>query len=381
MIKKIQVMKKGWLRSRSDSFRIGFVPLVDCAPLIVAKEMGFFDKHGVSVVLQKEFGWAAVRDKLLMGELHAAHAAAGLSLAMTLGIGSLPLPMLTGLVLNTNGNSIVMNTALHHSLKEGSSSLSKAILSNPRKKVTLGVVSMTSSHYFLLGKWLARHRVDIQKDVQIVVLPPPQMAQNLAVGNIQGFCAGEPWGSVAVEEGFGSTVAVSSEIEPNHLEKVLLVSQAFESEFSDSHLKIRQALLEACAYCDEEKNRPGVAKMISDSKYVKCSSELILRSLRGPYRFDSKTSRIVEGFHCFSGDACNAPTEKKGAWLLEEFDRYGLLQGMVVNRSSLLRSVFREDLYRQSLNLGSSPSKEVKALSKQKISTPNSIGEVNYQWA
>lgn len=380
MIRKAQEMKKKFLGVRSSPLKVGFVPLVDCAPLVIAQEKCFFEKRGVNVLLQKEFGWATIRDKLFMGELHAAHAAAGLSLAMTLGIGSAPLPMLTGLVLNSHGNSIVMNESLSGLLKKGGGFFKNAIESQKLKqKVTFGVVSMTSSHYFLLGKWLAQHQIDIQKDVRIVVLPAPQMAQNLSVGNIQGFCAGEPWGSVAVKEGWGCSVAVSSELSPGHPEKVLLVSQNFEDECGEEHQKIREALLEACLFCDRPENRSEVAEMISKPHYVKCDPALILKSLKGPYSMDPKNSRVISRFHCFSGEDCNAPTEKKANWLLEEFERYGFIQGMVVNRSHLLKSVFREDLYQNAVReLERNPISE----KENKKTSPTQLrGGVNYQWA
>jgi ABC-type nitrate/sulfonate/bicarbonate transport system substrate-binding protein len=372
-------IKNRFIRTRSKEITLGFVPLIDCAPLVVAKEMGFFEKKGLKVALQREFGWAAIRDKLLFGELDAAHAAAGLSLSMTLGIGSIANPMLTGLTLNSNGNSIVMSMDLANRLEESNGSFAKRIQSlQGKKKVTLGVVSLTSSHYFLLGEWLAQRGVNIQKDVHIVVLPPPQMTQNMAMGNIQGFCAGEPWGSVAIEEGLGECVAVSSEIRPNHLEKVLLVQAGFEENCHEEHSKIREALLEACEFCDCIGNRHAIAEMISPACYVKCSPELILRSLKGPYQFGNGVTRSVSGFHQFYGESCNAPTVEKSEWLLEQLEYYGLVQGMVVNRHDLLRSIFREDLYRESVGVvRSSPSIDSKTISP---SAPGARG-VNYQWA
>ena len=365
--------------SRTKEIRLGFVPLVDSAPLVVAKELGFFEKRGLKVSLQREFGWATIRDKLLFGELDAAHAAAGLSLAMTLGVGCVPVSMMTGLVLNSNGNSIIFNEELDELLKRSSKDFAKRIKSlMGTKKIALGVVSLTSSHYFILGEFLSRHGVDIQKDLQIVVLPPPQMAQNMEVGNIQGFCAGEPWGAVSVEQGFGRCVAVSSEISPNHIEKVLLSTQSYQENNSEEYLKICEALLEACDFCDRPENRVSIAEMISPAAYVKCSPELILRSLKGPYHFGSGVTRSVSGFHQFYGESCNAPTIEKGEWLLSQFERYELIQGMIVNRFELLRSVFRQDLYEETFKNFS----KVKALSAKSISSPAPlVGGVNYQCA
>ena len=364
---------------RSKEIRLGFVPLVDCAPLVVAKELGFFEMRGLSVSLQREFGWATIRDKLLFGELDAAHAAAGLSLAMTLGVGCVPVPMMTGLVLNSNGNSIIFNQELDELLKKSSQEFAKRVKSflGP-KKITLGVVSFTSSHYFLLGDFLAQHGVDIQKDLQMVVLPPPQMAQNMEVGNIQGFCAGEPWGSVAVDQGFGRCVAVSSEVSPHHIEKVLLVPQSYQGNNPEEHGKLREALLEACAYCDQPENRVSIAELIAAPQYVKCAPELILRSLKGPYHFGAEVSRSVSRFHHFYGESCNAPTIDKGEWLLSHFERYEFIQGMVVNRFELLSSVFRHDLYQES-HQGLTNRKKLNT--KSISSSSSKVGEVNYQWA
>ncbi|MES2307412.1 MAG: CmpA/NrtA family ABC transporter substrate-binding protein [Verrucomicrobiota bacterium] len=370
---------KHHLRSlRTSVIRLGFVPLIDSAPLIVAKELGLFEKRGLKIDLHREYGWAAIRDKLLLGELDGAHAAAGLSLSMTLGINSISQPMLTGLILNSNGNSLVLDTAWAERLAKSDQFFLKRIkASAQKKKITLGVVSQTSSHYFLLAEWLRERGIDIQKDVHTVVLPPPQMAQNLRAGNIQGFCAGEPWGSVAVEEGVGQCVGVSSEIFPGQMEKVLLVSQLFENTCSEEHAKIREALLEACAYCENSENHSTLAEMLSPACYVHCSSELILRSLRGPFHCGKNIIRTIPQFHRFYGEDCNAPTEQKGDDLLKQFEKYQLIPGMIVNRVDLLRSIFREDLYRESHRAFMNAS-----LPPSSFSPSASLANgMNYQWA
>ncbi|MEM9399105.1 MAG: CmpA/NrtA family ABC transporter substrate-binding protein, partial [Verrucomicrobiota bacterium] len=195
-------------RSHLGNLKVGYVPLIDAAPLIVAQEYGLFDKYGLSVELKRELGWASVRDKVVFGELNVAHAPAGLVIATRLGLNCQVCETVTGLVMNCQGNAITVSKKLHDTGVDNAKFMgSKIRLDKNIRRYTFATVSMVSSHYFLLRNWLKSGGVDPDKDVRIVVLPPSLMVANLKEGNIDGFCVGEPWNSVSANEGHGVIIA------------------------------------------------------------------------------------------------------------------------------------------------------------------------------
>src|SRR5258706_6379484 len=156
--------------------RVGFVPLTDCAPLVMAQELGLFRKFGLNVALSRELGWATIRDKVIHGELEAAHAVAGMPVAATLGLGSVPCDCLTALVLNLHGNAITLSEDLwKNGVRDGATLREEILRSRHHKTFTFGVVFPFSSHNFLLRGWLASAGIKPNQDVRIVVVPPPQM--------------------------------------------------------------------------------------------------------------------------------------------------------------------------------------------------------------
>ena len=181
------------------SLRIGFVPLNDSAPLIIAKEVGLFSKYGLSVELSRELGWATIRDKIIFGELDAAHALAAMPVATTFGIGSIACETLTGLVLNLNGNAITLSNEMwNRGVRDLKALRHEVFQTRGSRTYTFGVVSPFSSHNFLLRQWLVSGGINPDRDVRIVIVPPPQMYINLKAGHLDGYCVGEPWNSVAV---------------------------------------------------------------------------------------------------------------------------------------------------------------------------------------
>ena len=196
------------------ALRVGFVPLTDCAPIVVAHELGLFQKHGVRVVLSRELGWASIRDKIIHGELDAAHAVAGMPVAATLGLGSIRCDCVAALVLNLHGNAITLSNELwDRGVRDGASLAEQIRRLRGQKNFTFGVVYPFSSHNFLLRAWLASFGIRPERDVRIVVVPPPQMTVNLKGGHPDGFCVGEPWNSLAVQSGAGWCAAVSAELD------------------------------------------------------------------------------------------------------------------------------------------------------------------------
>jgi len=222
--------------------RVGFVPLVDCAPLVVALELGLYARYGVDVKLHRELGWATVRDKIIYGQLDAAQAVAGMALAATSGWGSIAVPCVTGMILNTNGNGITLSNLLFAQGVHDAKSFKQFLFSDSKTIPTFGTVSPFSSHNFLLRRWLRSGGIDPDRDVRIVIVPPPQVCQNLKAGTLDGFCVGEPWNSLAVQNRLGWTVATSVDVFREHPEKILMVREDFAEKKTGQYLALMAAI-------------------------------------------------------------------------------------------------------------------------------------------
>lgn len=338
---------------RNRRLRLGFVPLCDCAPLVVAQERGFFAAQELEVELVREIGWATVRDRLIHGDLDAAHALAGLPFACTLGLGCVATPCITALVLNLQGNAITLSNDLWNAGVRDAVTLGEWFRSERRREpLTFGIVFPVSSHRFLLEKWLRLGDLVPDRDVRFVVAPPPQMPANLKAGHLAGFCAGEPWNSVVVQSRDGWCPATSAQLAPEHPEKVLMVRRAFAEEQPDNHLRLVAAVLAACRYCADPANHDEIAALLSHRRYVNAPAELVRRSFGT--RFDPGHDRPAASgpFTVFHGGDCNAPTPESGSWVLRN-----CLPGAVPGSgfSSVLHQVFRHDLHLAASELVTNP--------------------------
>ena len=305
--------------------RIGFIPLADCAPLLVAGSRDLFRKHGVRVELSCEVGWATIREKLLYGQVDAAHAIAGLALAMRMGISSPPSPGAAPFFFNLHGDAITLSRDLWNRGVRDAASLKKLIRSTTSRRLTFGMVSRYASHHFLLRRWLISGGIHPGQDVRIVALPPTQMAANLAAGLIDGYCVGEPWNSVAVEKGAGWVVATSEQLAPGHPEKALIMGGAFITRHRDQAQAVINALRESCAFCDAPENRPEVVKVLAGSGFFNGCESMLKKSLIGPFDPGTGQNWDASSFHIFHRREANEPTSERGRWLLDEFIAHGLI--------------------------------------------------------
>jgi len=336
--------------------RLGFVPLTDCAPLVMAEELGLFRKHGLRVVLSRELGWATIRDKVLHGELDAAHALAAMPFAATLGLGSPAVECLTGLVLNLQGNAITLSRPLWSEGVTSAAALRRWLATQPSdKRLTLGVVHPFSSHHFLLRQWLREGGIDADRHARIVVVPPPQMCANLGSGNLDGFCVGEPWNSVAVRTRVGSVVTTSAQLDPGHPEKVLMVRRRFSEDRDGEHLRLIAALLEACEFCQRPANRRDVARVLSHRRYVNVEAAVLEAGLNGTPDPASHAAPGFGGeFTIFHRDDANEPCARKAGWVISNLRRSGLLPPTQVLAPELGRRVFRADIFDRALEFSAS---------------------------
>lgn len=334
------------------SLRVGFVPLTDCAPIVMAHELGLFEKYGIDVTLSRELGWATIRDKVIYGELDAAHAVVGMPVAATLGLGSMRCECATALVLNLNGNGITLSNELRRNgVTDAAKLRAEIVKARGERTFTFGIVSAVSSHNFLLRSWLAAAGINPDRDVRIVVVPPPQMVSNLKSGNLDGFCAGEPWNSVAVQSRAGWCAAVSAELDPGHPEKVLMVRREFTEQREPEHLALVAALLEACEFCDQPANREQLISTLARSEYVGVSVTALRCGITGEFDFGSGIPRTIPDFTVFHRHDANAPSSDKAAWVLQRLRASGLCQDSAELNFALGRRVFRADLFEKALSL------------------------------
>ncbi len=228
--------------------RLGFVPLFDAAPLVVADALGLFEAVGLRVALSPEGSWAAIRDKLAFSILDGAQMLAPMPLALAAGLGGVQAQLQVACGLSRNGNGITLS----HELAGGD--LPEILKARP-VPATLAVVFPFSSHNYLLRRWLLAQGVDPERDVRLVAVSPPRMAARLAAGEIDGFCAGAPWGAVAESMGAGRVVAGTAEVWPNHLEKLLAFSEDYLLTHREQAIAATAAVIAAARWLDAPENR------------------------------------------------------------------------------------------------------------------------------
>ncbi|HET7535362.1 MAG TPA: CmpA/NrtA family ABC transporter substrate-binding protein [Candidatus Didemnitutus sp.] len=337
--------------SRSPArLRVGFLPLTDAAPLVVAQELGLYARHGLQVHLSREVGWATVRDKVIFGELDAAPAPAPMLWAVNLGLECMPCAASTAFVFNLHGNAITLSHGLRDAGVTDSATLRAEVTKRRgNRPVTFGVVFRYSSHHLLLREWLRSAQIDPDRDVRIVVVPPAQMFRNLAAGTIDGYCVGEPWNSVAVHHDAGWCPAWSAQLSPGHVEKVLMVRDDFARKQPEAHAALITALAEACAWCDAPENRPALARLLSVRDYLNLSPAVIAAALTGQFGCGAGRVEAAPDFFVFHRGDANAPTADRATALQAELIASGLLTREQVT-PDLPQRLFRESTYRDALN-------------------------------
>jgi len=319
-------------KQTTKRLRIGFVPLSDCAPILVAKELNFFAKYGLAVELSREIGWASLRDKLCYGQLEAAHGLAPLVLALTLGLGVPATDCLTALVLSLEGNGITLAKHLWPGEGMEPTALRERLEARP-VPLLLGVPFLYSAHHYLLREWLRGLGLIPERVAQFVVVPPPQMPSHLRAGNLDGYCVGEPWNSLAAQTRAGWLAATSAALHPGHPEKVLLVRREFAEGRASEHIALVAALLDACEFCQAPENTAVIAEILGRPKYVQTSSAA-RGSANGPV---------------FFGAAVNEPSAEKADWVAETFGGTGLSGPLLDSLAQTGRRTFRADIFHQAL--------------------------------
>jgi nitrate/nitrite transport system substrate-binding protein len=323
-------------RGGNGIVRIGFVPLIDAAPLIAACELGLFRRQGVRVVLERQIGWANVRDKLVYGHLDGAHALLGMPLASATHADHYGEPLVSVMALGTGGNAITLSKRLVDRGVRSAATLARWIAEQRQhrsstdaddRKPVLAHVFGCSMHHYLLREWLAGAGIDPDLDVKLCVIPPPQMARHMEQGHLDGFCVGEPWNTLAERDGPGVVVTPTTDIVPDHPEKVLAVHRHWARDHGGVIVAMVKALLEACAWCDDAANHPRLSEILAEPQYIGLPAELLAASMRLDRSVGvsaRQTSPRPAGWKMRSLSAsATFPSATHAAWLAEQMIRWG----------------------------------------------------------
>jgi ABC-type nitrate/sulfonate/bicarbonate transport system substrate-binding protein len=336
-------MVAGSDRPEKDVLRIGFMPLADCAPLVMASVLGFDAKYGLRLELERQHSWSGMRDRLTNGELDAAHALYGLLYGLQMGIGSAPRDMAVLMNLNQNGQSIVLSRALAAAGVQDGAGLAMLMRDQPRR-YTFGHTFPTGNHAMWLCYWLAAAGIDPMRETNLVTVPPAQMAPNLEAGHMDGFCAGEPWSRRAVIDASGALVAQSSQIWPDHPGKALGTRADFAARHPNTCRALVAALLDTSRWLDASPtHREAAAEVLASAAYVNAGAD-VLRACLVQRRSE------VPGLRFFNGGAATFPWLSDGMWFLTQQRRWGLLRDDP-DYLAVARAVNHVDLYREAAQL------------------------------
>jgi len=340
---------------------IGFIALTDCAPLVVAKEKGFFKKYGLDVHVVKEGGgWPGIQQKVISGEYDFSHALAGMPIAATLGInGNANLQAL--LSLDFNGNAItygnkIINKMEKYGLDKSKRPVSAASLkkyidakhqsegSNYRP-LSFGMVHPVSTHNYELRYWMAASGIKPDRDTTIKPFPPPTMPANLIAGNIEGYCVGEPWNSRIVLKGKGSALVTNYDIWNNNPEKVLQGRADFIKKHPNTTKAVMKAVIEAQMWLDASwENREEAIGYLAKKNYVKAPKSVLRKSMSGTFLYNKGVDSENPMFNTFANYYAAYPFYSHGMWFMTQMYRWGQID-KAVDMKAVIEKVYRPDLF------------------------------------
>lgn len=351
-------LPKGWVGSAyaSDApevadIKLGIIALTDCSPIVLAHEKGFFKKYGINSTVSKEASWAVIRDKLVTGENQATHMLIGMPLASTMGLGgSAPTPMVIPWLLNRNGQAITLANKFKGSVTADPKAL-KPMVDEAKaagSPLTFAMTFPPGTHAMWMRYYLAAGGIDPDKDINLIVIPPPQMVANMKVGKMDGFCVGEPWNARSIADDIGFTSITTQEMWKNHPEKVC----AFTKEFAEANPKTVKAVLkglhDASVWLDNLDNRKEQVEIISKPSYVNCPPEIIYGRLMGEMDYGDGRTKMDPDYMIFSGRNCNYPQAKFSKWWLSQFRRWGMVEG-APDYAGITKEVMMPGLYEEAM--------------------------------
>lgn len=328
--------------------KVGFIPLTDCASVVMAAVKKFDEKYGIKIIPSKEASWASVRDKLVSGELDAAHVLYGLVYGVHLGIGGPKKDMSVLMTLNNNGQAITLASQLKEKGAVNGASLKKLVAASAPGSYTFAQTFPTGTHAMWLYYWLAANDIHPFQDVKAIVVPPPQMVANARVGNMHGYCVGEPWNQRAIIDGVGFTAVTTQDIWADHPEKVLGTTSDWVAKNPNTARALTAAVLEASRWIDaSDANRKETAAVIAARSYVNTDVNVIEGRILGQYDNGlGKKWADANAMKFFKDGAVTFPWLSDGMWFLTQHRRWGLLD-KDVDYLAVAKAINRIDVYKQ----------------------------------
>ena len=331
--------------------KFGFIKLTDCAPLVIAKELNYFEDEGLYVTLEAQSNWKILLDRVISGELDGAHMLAGQPIAATIGFGT-KAHIVTAFSMDLNGNGITLGNSIWDQMKEMNPSLRKEPIQRPVKAdllkpvvdkmkadgtpMKMGMVFPVSTHNYYLRYWLAAGGIvpgyytpadttgTKDADVLISVTPPPQMPATLAQGTIQGYCVGEPWNQQAVVKGIGVAAITDYEIWKNNPEKVFGVTADWAEKNPNTFIAVTKALIRAAKWLDASpENRVKACEILSRPEYVGADEKVIANSMTGTWEYYKGDKRSLPDFNVFFRYYATYPYYSDAVWFLTQMRRWG----------------------------------------------------------
>jgi len=342
---------------------LGFMPLLDCASLVVAVERGFASEEGLDIALVRETSWANIRDRVIVGHFDAAHMLGPMSVASSLGIGHVRVPMIAPFALGLGGNAITVSMPVwdrmrHEGAESGADArvqaeaLKRVIEERYRSKLTpltFGMVYPFSCHNYELRYWLAATGIDPDRDVRLLVIPPPFLVDSLRAGQIDGFCVGEPWNSLAVRAGVGAIVTPTTAIWPLSPEKVLGCRLEWAERHPVQLAALLRALHRASAWCEQRENSGALAKLLAQPRYVGTPAELLHGALDGRLMLvPGSTPTPVQDFYVAARHTANFPWISHALWFYAQMVRWKQVD-LAEDQAAAACATYRPDLYRAAL--------------------------------
>jgi nitrate/nitrite transport system substrate-binding protein len=342
-------------KPEKEEVKIGFIPLTDCASVVMASVLGFDKRYGIKIVPTKESSWASVRDKLVNGELDAAHVLYGLIYGVQMGIGGPKKDMAVLMSLNHNGQAITLSKTLADRGAVDGTSLAK-FMQKEKREYTFAQTFPTGTHAMWLYYWLGAHGINPLQDAKVITVPPPQMVANMRIGNMDGFCVGEPWNHRAIADGIGITATTTQDIWRDHPEKTLGTTADFVSRYPNTARAMIAAVLEASRWIDASlSNKIKMAETIAQKSYVNTAVGVINQRILG--RYQNGLGKTWDDPNCmkfYNDGHVNFPYLSDGMWFLTQHRRWGLLKGDPDYRA-VAKSVNRIDLYKEAAGLAKVP--------------------------
>ena len=307
--------------------KLGFIALTDASSIIMAKELGYFTERDLDVEVIKQASWPATRDALLNNQIDGCHGLYALPTSVATGIGGNSTRNLRiAMMLNNNGQAITLSKA-YNAVGYGDPAKAKSILES-RDAPAMAMTFPGGTHDLWLRYWLLATKANLA-NVKISPVPPAQMVQNMSVGNVDGYCVGEPWGAVAVQQGIGFTHLASQDIWLNHPEKALVVTEKFATEQTDTLKDVMAAVLKASKWLDDINNRAKAAETVAPENYINAPAAEIRGRLTGVYDLGGGLGTKDfkgEQMQFYRNGQVNFPRRGHLIWAMAQYVRMGLLK-------------------------------------------------------